>query len=186
MPSCSPAVPPPPVCGAAVGKAGVCDAGGVVGRIVVTDGLADGDAGAEAEPDGWAAAAAAAEAEAEADDGTCEEAGADACEEAGVRGEPDAETPPGCVAGAVLPDERAGCPVGDGVRVPDGEPLVDALVCGVGVKVDGAELPLVQAETAIATRTAPAAERPTVSHAPRASPGTARNIFMNPPRMRVR
>jgi len=62
------------------------------------------------------------------------------------------------------------------------------LVCGVGVKIDGTddELPPVQAETAIATRTAPAAERPAVSHAPWAAMDGARRIFMNPPRMRVR
>lgn len=61
------------------------------------------------------------------------------------------------------------------------------LTNGVGVKVDGAvPLPVVQAETVTATRTAPAAERPTISHAPWAAAGGVRRIFMNPPRMRVR
>jgi hypothetical protein len=79
-------------------------------------------------------------------------------------------------------------PVGDGVRVPG--LAVDeacALGCGDGVKIDGTdEPPPVQAETVTARRTAPAAERPAISHAPRAATGVVRRIFMNPPRTRAR
>ena len=58
---------------------------------------------------------------------------------------------------------------------------------GDGVKIDGTdELPPVQAETVIAKRTAPAAERPAISHAPWPATGGVRRIFMNAPRMRVR
>jgi hypothetical protein len=60
-------------------------------------------------------------------------------------------------------------PVGEGVRVPvPGDP------------------PPEQAETVSARRTAPAAERPAISHAPGAATGGVRRSFMNPPRMRVR
>ena len=70
-------------------------------------------------------------------------------------------------------------------------PLVECpLVCVVGVKTDGTDDPLLppplQAETATARRTTPAAERPAISHAPGAGSGGVRRIFMNPPRMRVR
>jgi hypothetical protein len=67
-------------------------------------------------------------------------------------------------------DAEAPAPVGDGVRVLEwvaDEPC--PLVCGVGVKTEGTDEPLplaVQAETATARRTAPAAERPAISHAP--------------------
>jgi hypothetical protein len=76
----------------------------------------------------------------------------------------------------------------DGVRVPELDeecPLVGA----VGVKTDGTDEPLpppLQAETAAARMTAPAAERPAISHAPGGGTGGVRRIFMNPPRMRVR
>jgi hypothetical protein len=87
------------------------------------------------------------------------------------------------LAPSVLVDEAP--PDGDGVRVAADEVVV--LVDGVGVKTDGTdEPPPVQAETVTATSTAPAAERPAISHAPRAALGLARRIFMNPPRMRVR
>ena len=84
------------------------------------------------------------------------------------------------------PEVRETWPVGDGVRVPGS--LDDCpLVCGVGVKIDGTdELLPVQAETVMARRTAPAAERPAISHALWAATGWVRRIFMNPPRMRVR
>src|SRR6202034_2672369 len=71
-------------------------------------------------------------------------------------------------------------PVGDGVRVPglpDDEAC--ALGCGVGARTAGtAEPPPVQAETVSARRTAPAAERPAISHAPWAATGVVRRIFM--------
>lgn len=159
-------MPPPPVWGAAVGKAVL--AGGVVGRIVVTDGLGDGDAGAEDD------AGAGDDACADTDGEERDEPDGDVC------GEPDADA-----AAEELPGDREACPVGEAVRAPDCEPDC-APVCGVWVKVDGADPPGVQAETAAATRAAPAAERPTVSHAPRAPPGLVRRIFTNPPRMRVR
>jgi hypothetical protein len=116
-----------------------------------------------------------AEAEADAD------ADADAC------GELEALR---CAVGDVLapafPVDEAP-PAGDGVRLLDTEacPLAGA----VGVKIDGTEEPEpppVQAETAITMSTAPAAERPAISHAPGAALGLVRRIFMNPPRMRVR
>jgi hypothetical protein len=117
------------------------------------------------------------------------DAEADAWDEPEAWGEPDADAPPRPVAvaaGEELPGREA-WPVGEGVRPPVCVPADDGLVCGVGVKIDGTDEPLpVQAETATATRTAPAAERPTVSHAPWAPPGMVRRIFMNPPRMRVR
>lgn len=120
-----------------------------------------------------------------ADDGAVvadgfDDAEADACESALL----------GCAVGDVLapafPVEEAP-PAGDGVRLPDTEacPLVGA----VGVKIDGTEEPEpppVQAETAITMSTAPAAERPAISHAPGAALGLVRRIFMNPPRMRIR
>jgi hypothetical protein len=89
-------------------------------------------------------------------------------------------------ADAELPDDREAWPFGDGVRVPECGPD-DGFVGGVGVKIVGTEEPpAVQAEAATAMRTAPAAERPAVSHAPRAPPGPVRRFFMKPPRMRVR
>jgi hypothetical protein len=82
--------------------------------------------------------------------------------------------------------DREDPPAGDGVRVPDW--VADCPpVEGVGVKMDGTdELPPVQAETVTARRTAPAAERPAMRHAPGSPIGGIRRIFMNPPRMRVR
>lgn len=110
------------------------------------------------------------------------------CDEPEARGELDADAPcrPVAEADAELPDDREACPFGDGVRVPECEPD-DGFAGGVGVKVVGAdEPPAVQAEAATAMRTAPAAERPAVSHALRAPPGPVRRFFMKPPRMRVR
>jgi hypothetical protein len=63
------------------------------------------------------------------------------------------------------------------------------LVIGVGVKIDGvgeALPPPVQAETEAASRAAPAAHRPAISHAPGTVRDEVRRVFMNPPRMRVR
>jgi hypothetical protein len=57
--------------------------------------------------------------------------------------------------------------VGDGVRVPAPVDEECPPVGAVGVKIDGTEEPPpVQAETVSARRTAPAAERPAISHAP--------------------
>lgn len=110
-----------------------------------------------------------------------------------MRGVPEAEA----LADAdLLVDEVlvAGCvveelpPAGDGVWVTGcvAEPDVD--VSGVGVKVDGTdEPPAVQAESATASRTAPAARRPAVSHASRdGAAGVLSRMFMDPPRTRVR
>jgi hypothetical protein len=157
-PSWRPAVPPPPVSGAAVGYGIVDWAGAADGRAeCVGAGVADRVAGAD------------------------------------VSGEPEAEALAVALdladallvaVGGLVDEDRP--PVGDGVLVtgwvvdPDG-------VSGVGVKVAGTEVPpAVQAETAIASRTAPAARRPAVSHASRVVAGTLSRIFMDPPRMRVR
>lgn len=164
-PSCTPAVPPPPVSGADVGKLGftaldVCVAAGVDGSSVVTPGLAETDVVARAEPETDADAET--EAEAEAEDET--------------RAEPDADAPPLVDTDApplvVDADREAGV-----VDAPDCE--LDEFVCGVGVKVDAAPPPPEQAETATATRTAPAAERPAISHAPWVAPGLVRRISTN-------
>lgn len=170
-PSCRPAVPPPPVWGAVVGKAVFTGAdavaGGVDGRIVVTDGLTEAEADADAGVDTGV------EADTDADAGAC--------------GEPDAGAPARRVTdavGAELPDDRDAWPAGKEVRALDCGPVCGP-VCGLGLEVS-VDPPPVQAETATATRTAPAAERPTVSHAPRALPGTVRDIFMSHPRMPVR
>jgi hypothetical protein len=158
-------VAPPPVSGAAVGNAGVSGVAVCV-TVCVTVGFGEAE---------WDACG-----ESEA----CAELEAEAC------GEPDADAPPRpvevAVAVAEAPDDLEDWPVGDGVRVPDG--LGDCpLVWGVGVKIDGTDdPPLVQADTVTASRTAPAAERPAISHAPWAATGGVRRIFMNPPRMRVR
>jgi hypothetical protein len=86
-------------------------------------------------------------------------------------------------AGRVVEDRP---PAGEGVRVP-GCVVDPDDVSGVGVKVDGTEEPpAVQAETAIASRTAPAARRPAASHASRVVAGVLSRIFMDPPRTRVR
>jgi hypothetical protein len=163
MPSWRPAVPPPPVSGAVVGYAG---ATGAEARVTgAEDGTADGE-----EVDGAVVA------------GGFDDAGADACGEPGVLACAELDV----LASAVLVDVSP--PVGDGMRLP-GWPAEDPcpLVCGVGVKTDGTdEPPLVQADTANARSTAPAAERPAISHAPWAAPGLVRRIVMNPPRMRVR
>ena len=167
-------MPPPPVSGAAVGYAGVagadvCVGAGVVGAWVVGACVVGA----------WVVRAVA---ELE----VCAELEAGAEVDAG--GEPEADAPPVAVEVALdepLEDLEAS-PVGDGVRVPtvDEEcPLVE----GDGVKVPGTEEPPPeQAETVTARRTAPAAERPAISHAPWAATGGIRRIFMNPPRMRVR
>ncbi len=163
-------MPPPPVSGAVVGYAGATGA-----EVCVTgaeDETADGEA------DGAVVA------------GGFDDAGADA------RGEPDVLA---CAVGVVRacaePDVPApgvlvdvSPPAGDGARVP-GWPAEDPcpLVGGVGVKTEGTdEPPPVQADTANARSTAPAAERPAISHAPCAALGLVRRIFMNHPRMRVR
>jgi hypothetical protein len=115
------------------------------------------------------------------------EAGADVC----VCGVPEAEA----LADADLPVDGvvvAGCvveelpPAGDGVWVADCVAEPDDDVSGVGVKVDGTEEPLaVQADTVTASRTAPAARRPAVSHAPRdGAAGVLSRMFMDPPRTR--
>jgi hypothetical protein len=162
MPSWRPAVPPPPVSGAVVGYAGATGA-----EVCVTgaeDGTADG------EVDGAVVAGGFDDAEADA----CGESDALACGVGDV------------LAPAVLVDVSP--PFGDGARVP-GWSAEDPcpLVGGVGVKTDGTdEPPPVQADTANARSTAPAAERPAISHAPCAALGLVRRIFMNPPRMRVR
>jgi hypothetical protein len=118
------------------------------------------------------------------------EAGDEAEDETGACGEPDADAPPrpgADVPGDDPPDAREDPPAGDGVRVPwwleDCPP-----VCGVCAEVEGTEEPPpLQAETVTARRTAPAAARPAISHAPgAAATGGVRRIFMNPPRMRVR
>jgi hypothetical protein len=89
------------------------------------------------------------------------------------------------VAGRVVEDRPP--PVGDGVRVTDCVSGPDDEVSGVGVKVDGTEEPpAVQAETAIASKTAPAARRPAASHASEVAAGVLSRIFMDPPRTRVR
>jgi hypothetical protein len=78
-------------------------------------------------------------------------------------------------------------PVGEGVRVPVPGDEECPFVGAVGVEIVGTEdPPPEQAETVSARRTAPAAERPAISHAPGAATGGVRRIFMNPPRMRVR
>ena len=88
------------------------------------------------------------------------------------------------VAGRVAEDRP---PAGDGVRVAGCVSGPVDEVSGVGVKVDGTEEPpAVQAETAIVSTTAPAARRPTASHASRVAAGVVSRIFMDPPRTRVR
>jgi hypothetical protein len=78
-------------------------------------------------------------------------------------------------------------PAGEGVRVTGCVVDPEDDVSGVGVKVDGTEEPpAVQAGTAIASRTAPAARRPAASHASRVAAGVLSRIFMDPPRTRVR
>ncbi len=102
---------------------------------------------------------------------------------------PEAEAPPRAVEVALA--EAVGglepWPVGEGVRVPA---LVDEecpVPGAVGVKIVGTDdPPPVQAETVSVRSTAPAADRPAISHAPWAATGGVRRIFMNPPRMRVR
>ena len=161
-------MPPPPVSGAAVGYVGagaeVCVVGAGV-AVWVGLGVAESDARDEVEDE------------------------AEAWDELDVCGDPDADAPtlPVEVAAADAPsDDLEPWPVGDGVRVPDCDeecPPAD----GVGVKIVGTdEPPPVQAETVIAKRMAPAAERPAISHGPWAATGGVRRMFMNPPRMRVR
>jgi hypothetical protein len=109
-----------------------------------------------------------------------------------VCGVPEAEA----LADADLPVDEvlvAGCvveelpPAGDGVWVADCVAEPDDDVSGVGVNVDGTEEPpAVQAETAIASRNAPAARRPAASRASRVAAGVLSRIFMDPPRTRVR
>jgi hypothetical protein len=162
-------VPPPPVSGAAVGYAGaeVCVVGAGV-AVWVGLGVVESDACGEPEDEAVVD-------ELDARGALADEAAArdelDAC------GDPDADAPP---------DDLEPWPEGEGVRVPDCDeecPFVGA----VGVKIVGTdEPPPVQAETAIAKRMAPAAERPAISHGPWAATGGVRRIFMNPPRMRVR
>ena len=181
-PSCRPAVPPPPVSGAAVGNAVPAGADECVG--------AEECVGADVAA--WVCVAvgeleACAELDARAELDACAELDEDAW------GEPEAEAPPRAVEVALedeleeLEDDLDACPVGDGVRVPAPVEEECPPVGAVGVKIDGTEEPpLVQAETVTARSTAPAAERPAISHAPWAATGGVRRIFMNPPRMRVR
>jgi len=176
-------VPPPPVSGGAVGKVGLTDADvrmgatvevGVAGTLVwLPGGATELDELAEAEEVGACD---------EGEVGACDEA-EEACDEARV----DAPPAP-LVWVAAREDVDPPPPVGEGVRVPA---LDDEcpLVCGDGTDTEGTgELlpPPLQAETATARRTAPAAERPAISHAPWAVTDGVRRIFMNPPRMRVR
>jgi hypothetical protein len=156
-------VPPPPVSGAAVGYAGVagadvCVGAGVVGAWVV--GAWVGVAGAELEA--CVELGVLAELEAGAELG--------ALAEVDAWGEPEADAPPPAVEVALDEplDDLEASPVGDGVRVPAVDEECPP-VSGVGAR-----------------RTAPAAERPAISHAPWAATGGNRSIFMNPPRMRVR
>ena len=155
-------MPPPPVSGAAVGYKNVdCAAEGRVECAGVADRVAGADVRGE-----------------------------------DVAGEPEAEAftvvvaltvvvvRPG--AGLLVAVDEDRPPVGDGVLVagcvvdPDG-------VSGDGVKVPGTEEPPdVQAATVTASRTAPAARRPAVSHASLVAAGVLSRIFMDPPRMRVR
>ncbi len=179
-PSCRPAVPPPPVSGAAVGNdvAAVCDGGGGVADRVA--GVAGLEACAELEADAELEACAELEVDAELE----------ACAELGVDGEPEAEAPPRAVEVALadeLPDDLEPCPEGDGVRVVPPADEECPFVGGLGAGTDGAEEPPpVQAETVTARRIAPATARPAIGHAPWAATGGIRRIFMNPPRMRVR
>jgi hypothetical protein len=162
MPSWRPAVPPPPVSGAVVGYveatgAEVCVTGAEDGAVVA-GGFDDAEADACGEPDVL----------------VCVVGDVPACAVG------DVPAPP------VLVDVSPSA--GDGMRLPVW-PAEDPcpLVCGVGVKTEGTdEPPPVQADTANARSTAPAAERPAISHAPWAALGLVRRIFMNPPRMRVR
>ena len=108
------------------------------------------------------------------------------CAELGAELGADAPGRLGAEAGGELLGGRVPWPpVGDGVRVPACV-SADGGVCTGGRTVGDGVGPPVQAETAITIRTAPAAERPAVSHAPWASPGGVSRTFMNPPRMRVR
>jgi hypothetical protein len=169
-------MPPPPVSGAAVGKAGVAGADECDG--------ADECAGLAV-----AELAACDEAEDEAEAEACEEAEDEDVAEACCVSDADAPPRAGAdVLGDDPPDAREDPPAGDGVRVPwwlDDCPFV----WGAGAETDGTEEPLplpLQAETVTTRRTTPAAERPAISHAPGAATGGVRRIFMNPPRMRIR
>ncbi|HEY6497551.1 MAG TPA: hypothetical protein VIZ43_30090 [Trebonia sp.] len=85
-----------------------------------------------------------------------------------VCGEPDALgwAVGDVLAPPVLGDEAPPPPVGDGVRPPGADELW-LLVGGDGVKIFGTdEPPPVHAATVTPSSTAPAAERPAVSHAP--------------------
>ncbi|MGH3211291.1 MAG: hypothetical protein ACRDNO_26395 [Trebonia sp.] len=84
-------------------------------------------------------------------------------------GEPEEEAPPRAVEVAPadeLPDDLVASPVGDGVRVPAPVDEECPVAGDDGVKIDGTdEPPVVQAETVSARSTAPAADRPAISHA---------------------
>ena len=186
--------------------ADVCVARGVADRMV-DDGVAVADAGAVAcdvavacevavacdvavacgEVEVCAGAEVCAGLEACAGPEAC--AGLEVCGELEVCAELGAEAPVLVVAeacGEVVGDRVPWPRVGDGVRVPACVSDVGG-VCGEGGKTVGDGVgPPVHAETATVMRTAPAADRPTASHAPRVSPGGVSRIFMNPPRMRVR
>jgi hypothetical protein len=158
-------VPPPPVCGAAAGNAGggdeaLCAGGGADEALCAGGG---------------------------ADEALCAGGGGDEALCAGGGGdEPDADAPPWPVDDVAGAGDREAWPVGDGVRVAGW--LEDGPLAGAeGGKIDGAEEPPpVQAETVTARRTAPAAERTAISHAPWPATGGGRRSFMNAPRMRVR
>ena len=162
-PSCRPAVPPPPVSGAAVGK------DGVAAECTGVDDGADDGAGV----DDWVAGA---------DVLGVPEAEARAVVDLLVAALPLAGL---LVPGLLVVEVRP--PGGDGVRVAGCVVAPEEDVSGVGVKVDGTEEPPdVQAETSAASRTAPAARRPAVSRASRVTAGVLSRIFMDPPRTRVR
>ena len=180
-PSWRPAVPPPPVSGAAVGN---CVTVAVAVAVTVACGVDEAriervGVAAGVEPAGELGTRVA---EAETETETETEAETEAL---AVVTRPGA----GVLAAVLL---VAGCALvdrpspGEGVRV-SGCVAAPEDVTGVGVKVDGTEDPLaVQAETAIASRTAPAARRPAASCASRVAAGVLSRIFMDPPRTRVR
>ncbi len=182
-PSWRPAVPPPPVSGAAVGNCVtvavvVTVARGVdearIERVCVADGEeeAAGELGARV-----------AEAEAETEtDAETEALAVVTRPEAGVLA-PVLPAALLLVAGCVVVDPP---PATDGVRDAECAAEPDD-VSGVGTKVDGTEEPPpMQAETVTVSRTAPAARRPAASHASRVAAGVLSRIFMDPPRTRVR
>jgi len=179
-PSCRPAVPPPPVSGAAVGTNGDCVTVAWTVTVAVTVACGVDEARVErlGVADGEAAAgelgARVAEEETETETETETEAWA-----------VDRPVEELLVLACVVAAEDPPPPAGDGVWVAGFVAEPDDDVNGVGVKVDGTEEPLgEQAETATVSRTAPAARRPAASHASRVAAGVVSRIFMDPPRTR--